>query len=101
MNRNALRQHHAIQNAIGDFLKKGEKYKEFLFQRFGETMTVTHGLHTTPKDSANPNGYPHFNALDLRDKIVHVYCKPHYRNFNYVVSIFSFSKIHVMNVSDI
>jgi hypothetical protein len=89
---------HAIQNAICSFLKKGKRHQDYLFKNFGNRMDVTHGLHITQNDPANPQRYPHFNALDFKGRTVHVYCKPHY---NTNVSIFSFSKILINAVSDI
>ncbi len=86
-----------IGNAICRFAKKGIKARNFLLETFGNSLTVTRGLHMSCNDFANPHGFPHFNAIDCDGKSVHVYCKP---GINHrCVHIVSFSKIQVANFS--
>lgn len=86
-----------IGNTIWQFAKKSSKARKFLLETFGNTMTVTRGLHKSSNDYANPHGFPHFNAVDCDGQTIHVYCK---RGMNpRFVHIVSFSKILVVDFS--
>ncbi len=88
-------QRHIIGNAICEFAKKGSKTRDFLHQTFGNTLTVTHGLHYSSNDGANPHGLPHFNATNCNGQPLHVYCKPGMNPR--LVHIVSFSKIQIQS----